>query len=104
MSLSIKYIFFKLTAPWTTSGISLFQQINCGGGIGVHKNTPKSHSAVRPPITYPGFLLLISAHALLVIGGMVQAHLLRLLVNQIPLARTLPYESPLYMLLFRGMN
>ena len=26
---SIKYIFVKLTAPWTTLGISLFEQILC---------------------------------------------------------------------------
>jgi hypothetical protein len=44
--LSIKYIFVKLTAPWTTFGISLFKQILCGGELESVTIPPRARPAV----------------------------------------------------------
>jgi hypothetical protein len=53
LTLSIRYIFVKLTTPWMFFGISLFKQVFCEGGIDIRNNTTKSHLAVRPLTTYP---------------------------------------------------
>jgi hypothetical protein len=47
-SLSINYICVRLTALWTTSGISLLEQIHHEGGFDVRNNTTKSRPAMGP--------------------------------------------------------